>query len=329
MAGNLEGIVNCAAYSDGRKIATIPIEDISEHLNDPNGFIWIGLNEPSEKILKQIQEEFQLHDLAIEDAHRAHQRPKLETYRDTLFLVVRPAQMNVETRQIDFGETHFFVGKNFIVSIRHGSSRAYSEVRARCESTPQLLRKGPGFALYAVMDSIVDGYFPVIDALEEELQILEERIFSEKSSRATTRQIYDLKRQLVEVKRAVSPLIDICTRLMRFDLELIPEDTRPYFRDVYDHVIRINEMVDSSREVLGTALEANFSLVSISQNEIQKRFAGWAAILAVPTMVAGIYGMNFKFMPELDWYYGYPFVISITLVLCVFMYGAFKRAGWL
>jgi magnesium transporter len=329
MSVNVEGVVNCAAYSDGRRIATIPIQDISEHLSDPNGFVWIGLYEPVEETLKQIQEEFQLHDLAIEDAHRAHQRPKLETYGDTLFIVVRTAQINPESGQIDFGETHFFVGKNFILSIRHGSSRPYSEVRTRCESTPQLLRKGPGFALYAVMDSIVDGYFPVIQALELELENLEERIFAEKPSRETTRQIYDLKRQLVDVKRAISPLIDICTRLMRFDLELIPEDTRPYFRDVYDHVIRINEMVDSSREILTTALEANFSLISISENEIQKRFAGWAAILAVPTMIAGIYGMNFEFMPELNWVYGYPLILAIIFVVCALMYGGFKRARWL
>ena len=330
MSSNIEGVVNCAAYSEGRRIATISVEAISDHLSEPNGFVWIGLHDPSGNILKQIQEEFQLHELAIEDALRAHQRPKLETYSEVLFIVVRTVQMNYESRKIEFGETHFFVGKNFIVSIRHGSSRAYSEVRARCESTPQLLRKGPGFALYAVMDSIVDGYFPVIDALGEQLEILEERIFSEKPSRETTKQIYDLKRQLVEVKRAVSPLIDVCTKLVRLDLdEVIPEDTRPYFRDVYDHVIRINEMVDSTREILATALEANFSLVSISQNEIQKRFAGWAAILAVPTMVAGIYGMNFKFMPELDWHYGYPMILAITIITCGLIYSAFKRAGWL
>jgi magnesium transporter len=329
MSTSHEGVVNCAAYTDGRRIANIPIEDISEHLDDPNGFVWIGLYEPSEEMLKQIQEEFHLHDLAIEDAHRAHQRPKLETYGDSLFIVVRTAQMNAETREIDFGETHFFVGKNFILSIRHGSSRPYTDVRTRCESTPHLLRKGPGFALYAVVDWIVDGYFPVIEGLEQDLEGLEDRIFAQKPSRETTRQIYDLKRRIVEVKRAVSPLIDICTRLMRFDLELIPEDTRPYFRDVYDHVVRINEMVDSSREILATALEANLSLISISENEIQKRFAGWAAILAVPTMIAGIYGMNFKFMPELDWEYGYPVILSVTIILCGLMYSGFKRARWL
>jgi magnesium transporter len=329
MSSFVESIVNCAAYDDGCRIATIPIEDISDYLAAEKGFVWIGLYEPGEDMLKQMQEEFQLHDLAIEDAHRAHQRPKIETYEDTLFIVVRTAQINQESRQIDFGETHFFVGRRFILSIRHGSSLAYSDVRARCESTPQLLKKGPGFALYAVMDAIVDRYFPVIDALEEQLEDLEDRIFREKPTRETTKQIYDLKRQLVEVKRAISPLIEMCTRLMRFDLELIPEDTRPYFRDVYDHVIRINEMVDSSREILATALEANFSLLSISQNDIQKRFAGWAAILAVPTMIAGIYGMNFRFMPELDWQYGYPFILSITIIVCGLMYGGFKRAGWL
>ncbi|HYR91952.1 MAG TPA: magnesium/cobalt transporter CorA [Terriglobia bacterium] len=325
----MEGIVNCAAYCDGRRVATVPIEHISDHLGAPDGFVWIGLHEPGGELLKQIQDEFQLHDLAIEDALRAHQRPKLEAYGETLFIVLRTAQMNSEHRRIEFGETHFFVGRNFLVSVRHGSSRAYTDVRTRCESMPQLLRKGPGFALYAVMDTIVDAYFPVIDALEEELQTLEEKIFGEKSSRETTEQIYQLKRQFVEVKRAVVPLIDICTRLMRFDVELIPEDTRLYFRDVYDHVIRINEMVDSGREILGTALEANFSLVSISQNEIQKRFAGWAAIIAVPTMIAGIYGMNFKFMPELNWHYGYPFVLGLTITICGLMYAVFRRAGWL
>ena len=322
-------VVNCVAYAEGRRVAAVEVCDIGRALAEPGRFAWIGLHRPSAELLRQVQREFGLHDLAVEDAHHAHQRPKLETYGDSLFVVIRTARVNAEQRRVDFGETHFFVGKNFIVSVRHGPSLSYAGVRARCETTPQLLRKGPGFVLYALMDSIVDQYFPVVDALAEDLEGLEDQIFGEKSTRETTAQIYQLKRQLLEVKRAVSPLIDICNRLMRFDLDLIPEDTRPYFRDVYDHVVRINEMVDNTRELLTTALEANFSLISIAQNEVSKRFAGWAAIIAVPTMVAGIYGMNFKGMPELEWEYGYPVVLGVTFVLAGLLYLLFKRSGWL
>jgi magnesium transporter len=325
----MEAVINCAAYSEGRRVANIGINDVNHVLKQPDRFVWIGLHEPSEEVLKEVQEEFELHDLAIEDAHRAHQRPKLETYGDILFIVLRTAQMNYLQHRIDFGETHFFVGNNFIVTVRHGSSLSYVEVRSRCESTPHLLGKGPGFALYAVIDSIVDQYFPVIDGLEQELEALEEKIFAEQSRRETTVEIYQLKREIMEVKRAISPLIEICNKLMRFDLKVIPEDTRPYFRDIYDHVIRINEMVDNARELLSSALDANFSLISISQNEVSKRFAGWAAIIGVPTMIAGIYGMNFKFMPELNWSFGYPVILTLTLGSCVLLYFLFKRSGWL
>jgi magnesium transporter len=325
----VSAVVNCIAYADGLRGKNLEIGTISEALKQPDRFIWIGLHEPSEELLWHVQKEFGLHDLAIEDAHRAHQRPKIEMYGDSLFIVLRTAQLNNQRRRTEFGETHFFIGSRYIVSVRHGSSLSYTNVRARCEATPQLLRKGPAFALYALMDSIVDQYFPIVDALEQELQALEEKIFSETFSRETTAQIYDLKRQLLEVKRAVSPLIDICNRLMRFDLEFIPVDTQPYFRDVYDHAIRINEMVDILRELLTTALEANFSLVSISQNEVTKKFAGWAAIIALPTMIAGIYGMNFQWMPELSWHYSYPLILILTIVLCIFLYMRFKRSGWL
>ena len=322
-------VVNCVAYAEGRRVAAVDVCDIGRVLEEPGRFAWIGLHRPSAEMLRQVQKEFGLHDLAVEDAHHAHQRPKLETYGDSLFVVLRTARMNREKRRVDFGETHFFVGKNFIVSVRHGPSLSYAGVRARCETTPQLLRKGPGFALYAVMDSIVDQYFPVLQALEQELEDLEDKIFGERSGRETLEQIYRLKRQLLEVKRAVSPLIDICNRLVRFDLDVIPEDTRPYFRDIYDHVIRINEMVDNARELLTTALEANFSLISIAQNDVSKRFAGWAAIIAVPTMIAGIYGMNFKTMPELEWDYGYPVVMFVTFGLSGLLFFLFRRSGWL
>ena len=297
-------------------------------LKKKNKFVWIGLYEPSEQILSKVQDEFDLHDLAIEDAHRAHQRPKIELYGDSIFVVLRTAQMNTG-RRIEFGETHFFVGMNFIVSIRHGSSIPYTEVRSRCEKMPELLGKGQGFVLYAIMDFIVDRYFPVVDELEQELDAIEDKIFKGKPSRETTEQIYELKRELLEVKRAVSPLIDICNRLMRFDIKSISNETQPYFRDIYDHAVRINEMIDNTRELLNTALEANFSLISISQNDTSKKFAGWAAIIAMPTMIAGFYGMNFKFMPELDWHYGYYAVIIITIAICSLLYYFFRRSGWL
>jgi magnesium transporter len=325
----MSGVVTCAAYAGGRRVADVEIKDISEVLKQRDRFVWIGLHEPDEDLLRQVQQEFGLHDLAIEDAHNAHQRPKLERYGDSLFVVLRTAQMNREQGRIEFGETHLFVGANHVVSIRHGPSLSYADVRARCETTPQLLSKGPGFVLHAIMDFIVDRYFPIVDALEEALDRLEDEIFGERFSRETTARIYHLKRDLLDLKRAVSPLVDMCNRLMRFDLEIIPDDTRPYFRDVYDHVIRINEMVDALRELLTTALEANLSLISVSQNDAMKRLAGWAAIFAVPTMIAGIYGMNFKFMPELDWPLGYPLIWALMLAACGFLYYRFKRSGWL
>ncbi len=261
-------IVNCVAYSDGRRVEEVEISRISEVLKQPDRFIWIGLHESSVDLLKQVQQAFGLHDLAVEDALCAHQRPKVELYADSLFVVLRTAHVDIEQERIAFGETHIFLGARYVVVVRHGASLPYVPVRARVETTPQLLRKGPGF-------------------------------------------------------------VDICNRLMRFDLELIPMDTQPYFRDVYDHVVRINEMVDTLRELLTTALEANFSLISIGQNEVMKRFAGWGAIIAIPTMVAGIYGMNFRFMPELDWSLGYPAVLALTIVLCATLFLRFRHAGWL
>ncbi len=325
----MEGIVNCIAYYEGRRAANIEISEISDMLQHKDKFVWVGLHEPDEELLKAMQEEFGLHDLAIEDAHNAHQRPKLESYGDTIFLVLRTAKMNITEHHIDFGETHFFLGYNFIVNIRHGSSLSYKDVRSRCESTPELLSKGPAFALYAVMDSIVDQYFPVIEALEQELVEVEEEIFGKKPTRGTTQRIYELKREVLEVKRIITPLIDICSRMMRFDIKLVPDDTRPYFRDVYDHALRINEMLDNTRDLVTAALEANFSLTSISQSEVSKKFAGWAAIIGVPTMIAGIYGMNFEAMPELHWKYGYPVTIVLIFTLCFVLYIIFKRSGWI
>ena len=325
----MKGVIACAAYAEGRRVGDVAIPDISEVLTHADRFIWIGLHEPDTELLREIQQEFGLHDLAIEDALAAHQRPKLERYGDSLFVVLRTAQLVPATDGVELGETHIFVGPRYVVSVRHGASAPLADVRARCEATPALLAKGPGFVLYALMDFIVDQFFPLVDALEDQLEAIEDAIFQESFSRETTERIYRLKRDLLEVKRAVSPLVDICNRLMRADVELIPEDTHVYFRDVYDHAIRLNEMVDMLRELLTTALEANLSLISVAQNEAMKRLAGWAAIIAVPTMIAGVYGMNFKFMPELDSPYGYPLAVGGMLGTCAYLYYRFKRSGWL
>jgi magnesium transporter len=325
----MKGVVNSAAYAGGLRVGEVAIQDISEVLLQPDRFVWIGLHEPDGALLAEVQQEFNLHDLAVEDAALAHQRPKLERYGDSLFVVLRTAHLDRDTGEIEFGETHLFVGSNYVVSVRHGPSLPYVEVRSRCEANPPLLTKGPGFVLYSLMDFIVDQYFPLVDALEDKLEALEDNIFKQTLTRETTERIYQLKRDLLEVKRAIAPLVDMCNRLIRTDMTLIPDDVRPYFRDVYDHAIRINEMIDVLRELLTTALEANLSLVAVSQNDAMKRLAGWAAIIAVPTMIAGIYGMNFKVMPELEWLLGYPMAIALMLGACGFLYYKFKRSGWL
>ena len=325
----MKGLVNSVAYADGLRVGDVAIPDISEVLKEPGRFVWVGLHEPDDEMLAEIQQEFSLHDLAVEDAARAHQRPKLERYGDSIFVVLRTAHTDASTGGIDFGETHLFVGANYVVSVRHGGTLPFAEVVARCEANPDLMVKGPVFVLYSIMDFIVDQYFPLVDTYEDKLAELEDNVFQQILPRETTERVYQLKRDLIEVKRAIAPLVDVCNRLVRGDVPLVPEDSRVYFRDVYDHVIRINEMVDTLRELLSAALEANLSLVSVSQNEAMKRLAGWAAIVAVPTMIAGVYGMNFKFMPELDWYLGYPVALTVMVGACAFLYYKFKRSGWL
>ena len=323
------GVINCAAYADGRRVADLPLSEVRMALNQQDRFVWIGLFEPHADVLRLVQKEFGLHDLAIEDALTAHQRPKLEQYDGSLFVVLRTAQLNGSDGRIELGETHVFVGPRYVISVRHGSLKSHIGLRARCEAVPHFLSKGPGFVLYALMDFVVDQYLPIVEALEERLEGLEEEIFGGNFERETTARIYRLKRDLLMLKRAVSPLVEVCNRLMRFDINLVPEDTRPYFRDVYDHVVRVNEMIDSLRELLTTALEANLSLVSVAQNEHSKRLAAWAAIIAVPTMIAGVYGMNFDTMPELHWPLGYPLVMALMIGACASLFVGFRRSGWL
>ncbi|MBI2962738.1 MAG: magnesium/cobalt transporter CorA [Deltaproteobacteria bacterium] len=323
-------IVNCVGYAGGERVGDVALEDVSEFLERPEGFVWIGLHEPDEKLLRQAQAEFGLHDLAVEDAHSAHQRPKLEEYGDSLFVVLRTAKADADRRRIAFGETHVFVGPRYVVTVRHGASMSYGEVRARCETSPQHLRQGPGFVLYAIMDFIVDHYFPIVDSLEEELASLEDELFDgAHRGKEVAQRIYRLKSQMLVLKRAVSPLVEVCNRLERFDQALILPETRLYFRDVYDHVIRINESADNMRELLASALEANLALVSVRQNEVMKRLAAGAAMVAMPTLIAGVYGMNFEVMPELHWAFGYPLSIVLMVGSVGYLYYRFRKASWL
>jgi magnesium transporter len=324
----MAGIVNCAAYAGGIR-REVALDGIAEALRRDDCFVWLGLYEPGRPLLRQVQQQFQLHDLAIEDAYKAHQRPKLELYDDSLFVVLRTARLSGSPPQLSFGETHVFVGPKYVVTVRHGSLMPHAALRTRCERAPRLLARGPGYVLYALMDFIVDQYLPIVHRLEEEAQEIEESILDGSPGIGATTQIYRLKRDLLSVRRAVAPLVEVCNRLMRFDIPLIPDDTRPYFRDVYDHVIRLNETIDAQRELLTTALEANLSLMSVAQNEHMKRLAAWAAMIGVPTMIAGIYGMNFRNMPGLGWHYGYLASLITMVLACAGLYVGFRRSGWL
>lgn len=321
-------IVNCVAYAGGCKLPDITLEDIPALRDRPDAFVWLGLREPDGELMARVQTLFGLHELAAEDAHHAHQRPKVEVYGDCLFVVLRTVQMEEGRR--DFGETHLFVGPRYLVSVRHGASLPYTTVRARCESNPRLLGKGPGFVLYAILDFVVDHYFPILDGLEDTVEDLEERFFKGDFTQSDIGSLYELKRELVELRRAAAPLVEVCNYLLTDVFTThIPDDIRPYFRDVYDHALRINETVDTIRETLTIALQISLSLSATHQNEATKKLAGWGALLAIPTMVFSIYGMNFAVMPELRWAYGYPAVMGGVAVVCLALYRYLKKAGWL
>ena len=322
-------IVNCTAYADGCKLPGITLEDIPVLRDRPDAFVWLGLREPDEALMTQVKELFGLHELAAEDAHHAHQRPKVELYGDCLFVALRTAQMT--EGKVDFGETHLFVGPRYLVTVRHGASLPHATVRARCESSPRLLRKGPGFALYAILDFVVDNYFPILNSVEDAVEELEERFFKGDFSQDDLGRLYQFKRDLVELRRAAAPLAEVCNYLLTdvFN-DRVPDDIRPYFRDVYDHTLRINEAVDTIRETLAIALQISLSLGATRQNDATKRLAGWGALLAIPTMVFSIYGMNFKgWFPELEWRYGYPAVMGCVAVACLVLYRKLKKSGWL
>jgi magnesium transporter len=321
------GVVAAGAYVDGRRIADIDVDEAGAWARRPDHMVWLGLVDPDENLLRRVQAQFNLHDLAIEDAGHAHQRPKVEQYGDALFVVARTAQL-IKGR-IAFGETHLFLGKGYIVSVRHGSSISYSSVRQHWESCPTALARGEDFILYAILDFIVDNYMPVIETIQDEVETIEDRVLGSAMNTIDVERLYMLRRDLLRLRNAVVPLVEVCRRLERADLPQIRAAMQPQFRDVTDHLRTVQEQIDSLREVLAFAFEASVLIGQSQETAIAKKLAGWAAILAVPTAVAGIYGMNFKFMPELEWEYGYFVVLGAMITACGVLYWRFKRNGWL
>ena len=323
----IPGVVASAAYVGGRRVAEIPIAEAGEWSRKPGHVVWIGLHEPGLDLLRQVQKEFGLHDLAIEDALKAHQRPKLEQYGEALFIVLRTAQM-LDGR-IAFGETHLFVGQGYVVSVRHGASTSYTTVRERCEAAPKSLSEGEDFILYAILDFIVDNYMPVIEAVQSEVEQIEDDILAERPTQIHVPRLYQLRRDLLRLRNAAVPLVEVCRRLEMPGLPGIDAVMYPHFRDVSDHIRRVQEEIESLREVLAFAFETSLMTGQAQQTEITRKLAAWAAILAVPTAVAGIYGMNFDVMPELQWRYGYALVLTVIIAVCTWLYWRFRRNGWL
>lgn len=321
-------LVNCVLYgSDGRKLRDIGLDDIDVALKDPKVFVWVGLHEPDEALLDKLQSEFGLHELAVEDAHRAHQRTKIEVYGDSLFIAVHTAQMTKD--KIEFGETHMFLGHNYLVSIRHGASLSYAPARRACETAPSLLALGPSYALYTVLDFIVDRYMPIVDSFQTRLHELEHLILGGEFRQRTIVHLYELKKELVRLRLAMTPLQDIMSQLVRLYPGLIGDEVRPYFRDVGDHATRINETAGTMHEMLTAAMDVNLALVGITQNDVFKRIAGWGLLLTAPMMIASWYGMNFRDMPELGATHGYPVTVGVTLAICIILYILLRRAKWL
>ncbi len=324
-------VVNCAVYNrrSGQKQADIPIDEVSEALaGNPDHYVWVGLHEPDAVEMKLVAEEFGLHELAVEDATRLQQRPKIEAYGETLFVAVRTARL--ENDDICIGHTYIFVGPRYVLTVRQGASLSYSTVRQRCEQNTKQMKLGPGYILYALLDFVVDNYFPVVEDLDHYLKSIEHELFTSVFRRKTMQHLYDLKRELVRLRMAVVPLQDISSFLMHHaDTQLVPKVIYPYLRDINDHVLRLTDLINAQSEMLKVAMDVNLAMVSVGQNEVVKRLASWAAILAVPTMIASFYGMNFEYMPELKWHFSYPVVLGVMLGSCVILWRRLRKVGWL
>ena len=320
-------LVNCVAYQDGRKLAEITKREIKSYVSRPDCFVWVALRDADAAELAEMQDEFDLHELAVEDARHGHQRPKIEEYGDSVFAVLQTFEVGGE--ELKVGEVDMFVGRNYILSVRQNSERGFQEVRARCEREPELLRHGAGYVLYALMDAIVDRYAPVFDAVEAELEALEEKIFSGKSPRENIEALYYVKQKVMILKHAVAPLVEASGRLYGGRVPQVCAGLGDYFRDVYDHLFRLNQLLDTLRDTVTTAIQVNLAMITIGESENTKRLAAYAALVAVPTMIAGVYGMNFEVMPELKWAWGYPLTITVMVALDSYLFYRFRKSGWL
>jgi len=321
-------LISCSVYQDGRKLADIGTHEIHEYLKRPGCFVWVALRDADAATLEEMRQEFGLHPLAVEDAHNGGQRPKVEEYDNSLFAVLH--MLETVGDEIHEGQLHVFAGSNYVLTVRSHAERGLQEVRARSEREPELLRNGPGFVLYALMDAVVDRYFPVLHRLEAELETIEDGLFaSDTSPRANIEALYGLKRKLATLKHAVGPLPEAVGKLYGGRVPPMVTGMEPYFRDVADHLSRLNQAVDALRDTVSTALAVNLSLISLQENETVKRLAAYAALIAVPTLIAGIYGMNFEHMPELASRYGYPLTLGIMAVLDAVIFYRLRRRGWI
>ncbi|MFL6673109.1 MAG: magnesium and cobalt transport protein CorA [Massilia sp.] len=320
-------LINCVAYQEGKKLSDISVEDISEYLKLPGCFVWVALRDADSAEIAQMQGEFNLHELAVEDAARGQQRPKIEEYGDSLFVVMQTVELSGD--ELSCGEVAVFVGANYVLSVRRDASQGFLGVRARAERDPHLLKIGSAFVLYALMDAVVDRYFPVVDMLESELETIEERIFTQGAQRINIERLYELKRKSLVLRHAVLPLTEAVGRLHGGRVPRLADNCQDYFRDVHDHLFRIAGRLDTIRDTISTAIQVNLSMVAIDESEVNKRLAAWAAIFAIVTAFAGVWGMNFELMPELKWKYGYPMAIATMVGVCLYLYRRFKKAGWL
>ena len=320
-------LINCVAYEEGRKLADIDKRDIRNYLQRPGCFVWVALRDATDEELAEMQDEFDLHPLAVEDARHGHQRPKIEEYGDLLFVVMNTVE--VVGDELKLGEVDIFVGRNYVLSVRQHSEQGFLGVRARAEREPELLRNGAGYVLYALMDAIVDRYFPVLDALETELEQIEHHLFSAKDPRANIESLYYVKQKLTELKHVTGPTLEYAGRLFGSRVPQVCVGLGEYFRDISDHLVRVNQSIDTARDTVATAIQVNLGLVQISDTEITKRLAAYGALVAVPTMIVGIYGMNFEHMPELKWAWGYPLVMATMAAIDGFLFWRFRKAGWL